>query len=64
MVILARADKFVGDYNSTWGRFIKVTRSFLKEDETKTRLLVVMKQMVVAFGPSHPCVSYVATIAK
>jgi hypothetical protein len=52
LVILARADKFVGDYNSNWGRFIKVARSFLEEDGAKP--LVVTKPMVVAFGPSHP----------
>lgn len=52
LLILARADKFVGDYNSNWGRFIKVARSFLNEDGAKP--LVVTKPMVVAFGPSHP----------
>jgi hypothetical protein len=52
LVILTRADKFVGDFNSNWGRFIKITRSFLNTD-SKTRPYVVKKPMVVAFGDSH-----------
>ena len=52
MIILSRADKFIGDYNSNWGRFIKIARSFLNSDGNKPS--VITKPMVIAFGPSHP----------
>lgn len=54
LVILSRADKFVGDYNSNWGRFIKITRSFFNDPDGSTKPLVSTKNMVVAFGPGHP----------
>eukprot|EP00804_Cyclotella_cryptica_P020166 CCRYP_021169-RA/>CCRYP_021169-RA protein AED:0.02 eAED:0.02 QI:200/1/1/1/1/1/2/271/534 len=54
LVILSRADRFVGDYNSNWGRFIKITRSFLNDNHGTMQPLVSTWNMVVAFGPSHP----------
>ncbi|KAL7475870.1 hypothetical protein ACHAW6_001768 [Cyclotella cf. meneghiniana] len=54
LVILSRADKFVGDYNSNWGRFIKITRSFLNDRNDTMKPLVSTRDMIVAFGPGHP----------
>ena len=54
LVILARAQKFVGDYNSNWGRFIKVARSFLNDNGDKNMPHVITRPMIAAFGPSHP----------
>lgn len=54
LFILARAQKFVGDYNSNWGRFIKVARSFLNNNDGKKGPHVITRPLIAAFGPSHP----------
>lgn len=52
LMILIRSQKFVGDYNSNWGRFIKVARSFLNTDGA--RPLVFKKPIIAVFGNMHP----------
>eukprot|EP00956_Cyclotella_meneghiniana_P038533 scaffold155675_cov77-Cyclotella_meneghiniana.AAC.1 len=52
LIILIRSQKFVGDYNSNWGRFIKIARSFLNPDGV--RPLVFMKSTIAVFGNMHP----------
>jgi hypothetical protein len=49
MIVLARANKLVADFNSNWGRFIRNFRMFL---DGKTH--VALRDMTAAFGNSHP----------
>ncbi|KAL3802528.1 hypothetical protein HJC23_012547 [Cyclotella cryptica] len=58
LFVLARSDKFVGDYNSNWGRIIRIFRLFLNNDITsgdgRSKPMTTMKDMVVAWGHGHP----------
>ncbi|KAL7482006.1 hypothetical protein ACHAW6_007692 [Cyclotella cf. meneghiniana] len=58
LFVLARSKKFVGDYNSNWGRIIRIFRLFLNHDSNtnavSSKPMTVMKDMVVAWGHGHP----------
>eukprot|EP00804_Cyclotella_cryptica_P009091 CCRYP_003173-RA/>CCRYP_003173-RA protein AED:0.06 eAED:0.06 QI:285/1/1/1/1/1/2/104/575 len=58
LFVLARSDKFVGDYNSNWGRIIRIFRLFLNHDRPSedggSKPMTTMKDMVVAWGHGHP----------
>lgn len=59
LMILTKSTKFVGEYNSNWGRLIRNFRTVLNENsnpygESDDEPPVFVRDTVVAFGPNHP----------
>lgn len=50
LMIMAKSDMFIGEYNSNWGRFIRVFRLHLNDDGTLDRT----KDVKVAWGNTDP----------
>jgi len=50
LMIMAKSDMFIGEYNSNWGRFLRVFRLRLNDDGTLDRT----KDVKVAWGNTDP----------
>jgi len=53
LMILAKADIFIGEFNSNWGRLVRTFRLRLNTSGKWARP-VLLKEMRVAWGSSHP----------
>ncbi|KAL3805392.1 hypothetical protein HJC23_009099 [Cyclotella cryptica] len=60
LMILTKSAKFVGEFNSNWGRLIRSFRTVLNENsdifgnEKEDEPPVLVRDTVIAFGPNHP----------
>ena len=58
LMLLARSQKFVGEFNSNWGRLIRNFRTVLNDNSNPYAATgeppVFVRDTVVAFGPNHP----------
>lgn len=58
LMLLARSQKFVGEFNSNWGRLIRNFRTVLNDNSNPYAVTgeppVFVRDTVVAFGPKHP----------